>query len=84
MVSEENVVGNSLSSLGWAIENQVRKEIPDLDKLNLPSIALGKSAGIYTLVDTQDRRAYLTIEECGKTKIWNLEYDPEYLNEPLI
>lgn len=79
IVAEANRVGNLLSSLEWAIENQLRKVFPDLKDLDLSAIAKEKAPGMYTLFDRQDRRAYLTLDESGEAKVWDLEYDPEYL-----
>ena len=71
--------GNPLMSVVWALENQARTPIPNLNSLDTKKIAEGSAPGIYTLVGPNDTRAYLTVHANGAAELWNLNYDPEYL-----
>lgn len=75
------MTGNPLSSAAWALDNGLRKEIPDLgalDKAALKAKANG-APGIYSLIGPGDTRAFMTINAEGQVSLWGLAYDPEYL-----
>ncbi len=55
------------------------KEIPDLHQLDKASLAAGRKAGIYKLVDPQGRYAHMTIDQAGGVGVWGPAYSVEYL-----
>ena len=76
---DSDFAGDPLKSMAWMLENQARVVIPNLETLDAKAIAQGLQPGIYTLVGPNDSRAYLTLQTDGTARLWNLNYDPEYL-----